>query len=147
MIVTACLQPHAVGAGFPTPLDGVRQQQHSSIRLDVAEWYRENIGLVIGLFCSESFTEAGIDWLADDLEVPKSDISNINIKGRVEIKLADGREEVKSLKAFGKYARPACLYCMDYSADNADIGMGGIVGFIVVALFLPILKVMDSFQD
>lgn len=119
------IAPLAV-VGVPCQVDGVRQQQHSSIRLDVAEWYRKNIGLVIGLFCSESFTEKGIDWIAEDLGVPKRDITNINIKGRVEIKLRDGREEVKSLKAFGKYARPACLYCMDYSADNADIGMGGI---------------------
>ena len=87
---------------------------------------QENIGLVIGLFCSEAFTEKGIDWLAEDLDVPKREISNINIKGRVEIKLRDGREEVRSLKAFGKFARPACLYCMDYAADNADIGLGGI---------------------
>ncbi|MCP4876745.1 MAG: hypothetical protein GY896_14895, partial [Gammaproteobacteria bacterium] len=62
----------------------------------------------------------------DDLGVSKRDVSNINIKGRLEIKLRDGREETRSLKAFGKYARPACLYCMDYAADNADIGLGGI---------------------
>ena len=119
------VSPLAV-VGVPCQVDGVRQQQFSSIRLDVAEWYRENIGLVIGLFCSEAFTEKGIDWLAEDLNVPKRDITNINIKGKVEIKLRDGREEVRSLKAFGKFARPACLYCMDYAADNADIGLGGI---------------------
>ena len=115
-----------VVVGVPCQVNGVRQQQFSSIRLDVAEWYQENISLVVGLLCSEAFTEKGIDWLAEDLEVPKKDIVNINIKGRVEIKLRDGREEVKSLKQFGKYARPACLYCMDYSADNADIALGGI---------------------
>jgi coenzyme F420 hydrogenase subunit beta len=115
-----------VVVGVPCQVNGVRQQQFSSIRLDVAEWYQENISLVVGLLCSEAFTEKGIDWLAEDLEVSKKDIVNINIKGRVEIKLRDGREEVKSLKKFGKYARPACLYCMDYSADNADIALGGI---------------------
>ena len=78
------------------------------------------------MFCSESFTEEGIDALSAELEVPKHEIKNINIKGKVIIKLEDGREESKSLKAFGKYARPACLYCMDYAADNADIGLGGI---------------------
>ena len=119
------IAPLAV-VGVPCQVDGVRQQQFSSIRLDVAEWYRQNIGLVIGLFCSEAFTEKGMDSLADDLGVSKRDVSNINIKGRLEIKLRDGREETRSLKAFGKYARPACLYCMDYSADNADIGLGGI---------------------
>lgn len=119
------IKPIAV-VGVPCQVDGVRQQQFSSIRLDVAKWYQENIKLVIGLFCSESFTEDGIQSLADDLEVTKADIKNINIKGKVVIQLEDGREELKSLKAFGKYARPACLYCMDYSADNADIGLGGI---------------------
>lgn len=119
------IAPLAV-VGVPCQVDGVRQQQFSSIRLDVAEWYRQNIGLVIGLFCSEAFTEKGMDSLADDLGVSKRDVSNINIKGRLEIKLRDGREETRSLKAFGKYARPACLYCMDYAADNADIGLGGI---------------------
>ena len=119
------IAPLAV-VGVPCQVDGVRQQQFSSIRLDVAEWYRQNIGLVIGLFCSEAFTEKGLDSLADDLGVSKRDVANINIKGRLEIKLRDGREETRSLKAFGKYARPACLYCMDYAADNADIGLGGI---------------------
>ena len=119
------IAPLAV-VGVPCQVDGVRQQQFSSIRLDVAEWYRQNIGLVIGLFCSEAFTEKGMDSLADDLGVSKRDVANINIKGRREIKLRDGREETRSLKAFGKYARPACLYCMDYAADNADIGLGGI---------------------
>jgi coenzyme F420 hydrogenase subunit beta len=119
------IKPLAV-VGVPCQVDGVRQQQFSSIRLDVAKWYQQNIKLVIGLYCSESFTEEGIGSLAEDLEVTKADIKNINIKGKVVVQLADGRVENKSLKAFGKYARPACLYCMDYAADNADIGMGGI---------------------
>ena len=54
------IAPLAV-VGVPCQVDGVRQQQFSSIRLDVAEWYRQNIGLVIGLFCSEAFTEKGMD--------------------------------------------------------------------------------------
>ena len=119
------IKPIAV-VGVPCQVDGVRQQQYSSIRLDVAKWYEQNIKLVIGLFCSESFTAEGIDALATELEVDKGDIKNINIKGKVIIQLADGREERKSLKAFGQYARPACLYCLDYAADNADIGLGGI---------------------
>ena len=119
------ISPLAV-VGVPCQVNGVRQMQHSAISLDVAKWYRNNVSLVIGLFCSEAFTEESIDWLADKLEVKKSDITNINIKGRIEVKLRDGREEVASLKAMGKLARPACLYCMDYSADNADIGFGGI---------------------
>ena len=119
------IKPLAV-VGVPCQVNGVRQQQYSSIRLDVAKWYQENIKLVIGLFCSESFTEEGMDALSEELNVPKRDIVNVNIKGKVDIKLRDGRVEVKSLKDFRKFARPACLYCLDYAADNADIGLGGI---------------------
>ena len=92
------ISPLAV-VGVPCQVNGVRQMQHSAISLDVAKWYRNNVSLVIGLFCSEAFTEESIDWLADKLEVKKSDITNINIKGRIEVKLRDGREEVASLKA------------------------------------------------
>ena len=82
--------------------------------------------MVIGLFCSEAFTAEGIDWVSRELDVERRDLAKINIKGKVEVTLRDGREEVLSLKKFGKYARPACLYCMDYAADNSDIGLGGI---------------------
>ena len=105
------IAPLAV-VGVPCQVDGVRQQQFSSIRLDVAEWYRENISLVIGLFCSEAFTAEGIDWVSRELDVERRDLAKINIKGKVEVTLRDGREEVLSLKKFGKYARPACLYCI-----------------------------------
>ena len=70
------IKPLAV-VGVPCQVDGVRQQQFSAIRLDVAKWYQENIKLVIGLFCSESFTEAGIDALAEELAVEKKEKQRI----------------------------------------------------------------------
>ena len=33
--------------GVPCQVDGVRQQQYSSIRLEVAKWYQKNVSLVI----------------------------------------------------------------------------------------------------
>ena len=52
------------------------------------------------------------------------------------ITLSDGREEIMPLKDFHPYARTACLYCLDYAADNADIGVGGIglTGWTFVAV-------------
>ena len=119
------VRPLAV-VGVPCQVDGVRQQQYSSIRLDVANWYQKHVKLVIGLFCSESFTGESIQALSEQLNVPRKDIVNINVKGKIVVKLRDGREEILSLKEFRKYARPACLYCRDYAAENADIGVGGI---------------------
>ncbi len=53
-------------------------------------------------------------------------IDNINIKGKVVVRLDDGEVINASLKQYREWARPACLYCLDYGAENADIGAGGI---------------------
>jgi coenzyme F420 hydrogenase subunit beta len=90
------------------------------------KWYRENIKLVLGLFCSEAFTHESLSALASEYNCDRKEIDNINIKGKVIIRLTDGRVEEKSLKEFQTYARPACLYCQDYATEQADIGAGGI---------------------
>lgn len=112
--------------GVPCQVDGVRLQQNSSINLDMSRWYRENISLVFGLFCSESFTNESIRKLAEIIEVEPARIENINIKGKVVIRLDDKEIRNVSLKTYREWARPACLYCLDYGAENADIGAGGI---------------------
>lgn len=119
------IRPIAV-VGVPCQVDGMRQQQYSSIRLEVAKWYQKNVTLVIGLFCSESFTHEHIKYIADELKVEPKDIVKVNVKGKVIVSLRDGREIIMKLKEFHQFARPACLYCLDYSAEHADIGVGGI---------------------
>ncbi len=112
--------------GVPCQVDGTRLQQNSSIRLELANWYRKNISLVIGLFCSEAFTHESIDKLAAMIEVDPASIENINIKGKVVARLDGGEVRSVSLKKYREFARPACLYCLDYGAENADIAAGGI---------------------
>lgn len=119
------VRPLAV-VGVPCQVEGMRQQQYSSIRLEMAQWYQKNVNLVIGLFCSESFTGESIQALAQRLHVDPQEIVNINVKGKVVVRLRGGREEIIPLKEYRKYARPACLYCLDYAADHADISVGGI---------------------
>jgi len=119
------IHPIAV-VGVPCQVDGIRQQQYSSIRLEVAKWYQKNVTLVIGLYCSESFTHEHIKYIADELNVEPVDIVKVNVKGKVIINLRDGREIIMKLKDFHPFARPACLYCLDYSAEHADLGVGGI---------------------
>ena len=119
------IAPLAV-VGVPCQVDGVRLQQNSSIRLAMADWYRSNISLVIGLFCSESFTHESIGKLGEMLEVDPERIDNINIKGKVVVRLDDGEVMTTSLKKYRDFARPACLYCLDYGVENADIAAGGI---------------------
>jgi len=112
--------------GVPCQVDGVRLQQNSSIRLKVSQWYRENITLVFGLFCSESFTNESIEKLGEIIEEDPKTIENINIKGKVIIRLDNKDVKEVSLKQYREWARPACLYCLDYGGENADIGAGGI---------------------
>lgn len=119
------VRPLAV-VGVPCQVDGVRLQQNSSIRLEIANWYRENISLVIGLFCSEAFTHESIIKLGEMIDVAPERIENINIKGKVVVRLDDGEVRTASLKKYRDFARPACLYCLDYGAENADIAAGGI---------------------
>jgi coenzyme F420 hydrogenase subunit beta len=119
------ITPLAV-VGVPCQVDAVRLQQYSGIRISMANWYRRNVSLVIGLFCSESFTHESIEKLGEMIGVDPLRIENINIKGKVVVRLDDGEVIDASLKEYGKWARPACLYCVDYSTENADIGAGGI---------------------
>lgn len=112
--------------GVPCQIDGVRLQQNSSIRSAMSSWYRSNVALSIGLFCSEAFTHESIARLAETIDVDPERIENINIKGKVVVRLDDGEVINTSLKEYRKWARPACLYCLDYSAEHADIGAGGI---------------------
>jgi len=112
--------------GVPCQVDGVRLQQNSSIRLNVSAWYRKNVSLVFGLFCSESFTNESINKLGEIIGEDPKKIENINIKGKVIIRLENKEVKTVSLKKYREWARPACLYCLDYGAENADIGAGGI---------------------
>ncbi|MET0379788.1 MAG: Coenzyme F420 hydrogenase/dehydrogenase, beta subunit C-terminal domain [Spongiibacteraceae bacterium] len=125
--VTENIGPIAV-VGVPCQVEGVRLQQNSSIRMAMPQWVKKNVSLVIGLFCSESFTHQSINKLGEMLEVDPKRIDNINIKGKVVVRLDDRNGEVRtvSLKKYRDFARPACLYCTDYGAENADIGCGGI---------------------
>ncbi len=112
--------------GVPCQIDGLRLQQNSSIRFSVSTWYRKNITLTFGLFCSESFSNESIEKLAEIIGEDPASIENINIKGGVIIRLENKEVKTVSLKRYREWARPACLYCLDYGAENADIGAGGI---------------------
>lgn len=114
--------------GVPCQINGVRLQQHSSIKSEMANWYRKNIKLTIALACSEAFTHESLEKLGEMLDIDPKRIDNINIKGKVVVRLddPDGEVLVAPLKKYRDFARPACLYCTDYSGETADIGVGGI---------------------
>jgi coenzyme F420 hydrogenase subunit beta len=119
------VRPVAV-VGVPCQVDGVRLEQHTALRSAMSSWFRSNVALTVGLFCSESFTHESIGKLGRMIGVAPERIEHVNIKGKVVVRLDDGTTVTASLKQYREFARPACLYCRDYSAEHADIGMGGI---------------------
>ncbi len=121
----ADVNPIAV-VGVPCQINGLRYQQNSAISQSMVKWLRKNVALTIGLFCSEAFTHESLDKLAEIIGTERRKIRNINIKGKVVVRLDDGEVREASLKKYREFARPACLYCTDYSAELADIGAGGI---------------------
>ncbi len=119
------VHPIAV-VGVPCQVEGLRHQQASGVPLQINRWLQRNVTLVIGLFCSESFTHESISAIAERFDVKRTDVENINIKGKIVVRLSDGRTENLSLKEFRTYARPACDFCTDYAAERSDIALGGI---------------------
>ena len=70
--------------------------------MEINRWYRSNVSLVIGLYCSEAFTFESVSSIAEDYKVPLSAIENINIKGKVIVRFDSGKEEVLPLKDYQK---------------------------------------------
>jgi coenzyme F420 hydrogenase subunit beta len=113
--------------GVPCQINGLRHVQNGAAELfSFNDWYKKNVIFTLGLFCSEVFTHKGLEYLSGAISVPLENIVNINVKGRIISKTKDGREIVSSLKDMRKYMRPSCNFCWDYSAELADISLGGI---------------------
>ena len=113
--------------GVPCQINGLRHIQYGpSEGFDFTSWFRKNVVLSIGLFCSEVFTYEGLVDLSKRIDVPLGDIVNINVKGKIVSKTTEGKTIISSLKDMRKYMRHACNYCWDYPAELADISLGGI---------------------
>lgn len=113
--------------GVPCQINGLRHSQTGETAdFDFTSWYRKKVVFSVGLFCSEVFTNKGLDDLSLRTKIPLSEIANINVKGKIISKTREGNENVSSLKQMRKFMRPACYNCWDYSAELADISCGGI---------------------
>jgi len=119
------VRPLAV-VGVPCQVTGVRLEQNAGFSAAMAGWYRDGVALTIGLFCSEAFTHESVGRLAEMFGVPAERIAHVNIKGKVVVRLDDGTELSGSLRRYRELARPACLYCLDYAAEHADLSAGGL---------------------
>jgi coenzyme F420 hydrogenase subunit beta len=88
----------------------------------------DRIQYYFGLFCSGGFefgprrrarleAMGGFSW---------PQVERVNLKERLQIHLTGGEQADIPLERMDFMIRPACRYCRDYSAELADISMGGL---------------------
>ena len=91
--------------------------------------YHSRVALIIGLLCSETFEfEPFItETMVEKRGVDVNQVRKINIKGKVIVYPKDGGEPVLiPLKEVRPMARSHCHHCPDFTAEHADISLGGL---------------------
>ncbi|MGH8941150.1 MAG: Coenzyme F420 hydrogenase/dehydrogenase, beta subunit C-terminal domain, partial [Actinomycetes bacterium] len=81
----------------------------------------------IGLLCSKTFDDAIFEELLEaKYGLKRAEIKKMNIKGRLQIWMHDGRYVEVPLKECHAFTREGCKLCPDFAAEHADISTGGI---------------------
>jgi coenzyme F420 hydrogenase subunit beta len=90
--------------------------------------YVEKLKLTIGLMCSGCFSYEGLveNHIKRKLGINPSDIIKISIKGNLQLTMNSGETEIIPLKKVQRYIRTSCLPCADFSAELADVSVGGL---------------------
>jgi coenzyme F420 hydrogenase subunit beta len=93
----------------------------------IKRWTRP-IKLVIGLMCCETFDYDAfmIGKVEQEMQIPLSRITKVNVKGRVIVTLEDGRDIEIPLKDARPFANEWCHHCPDFAAEHADLSCGGL---------------------
>jgi len=81
-----------------------------------------------GLFCWEnfSFDDLQKDELGRQYDFRLADVIKVNVREDFNIHLRDGQIIHVPLDVIDSLARPACLFCPDFSAEFSDVSFGGI---------------------
>ncbi|MFX0065299.1 MAG: Coenzyme F420 hydrogenase/dehydrogenase, beta subunit C-terminal domain [Candidatus Hermodarchaeota archaeon] len=108
--------------GLPCHIEALRNLQTSQFDITFAK----NIALVIGLFCSKSFSHNEF-MQASKETVGKEKIRKFDMKGKNFFIYTEKDKEYKvPLKNLDEFARNACKLCLDYTAELADISAGSV---------------------
>ncbi|MEM2538993.1 MAG: Coenzyme F420 hydrogenase/dehydrogenase, beta subunit C-terminal domain [Candidatus Bathyarchaeia archaeon] len=109
---------------------GTPCQIHAFRRMEMLplKKYADAVKFTAGLFCSESFTYEGLvkDFLQGKMGIELSEVVKVNIKGKMILKMRSNEVKALSLKEVKDYACKFCRVCPDFSAELADISVGGL---------------------
>ena len=109
--------------GTPCEVQAVRMIQQVPLRK-----YGDAIKFTIGLFCTESFSYEGLmlKGIKEGLGLDLKSVAKVNIKGKVLVSTESGEVYKIPLKEAKEYSETKCQYCTDFSAELADISVGGV---------------------
>jgi coenzyme F420 hydrogenase subunit beta len=109
--------------GTPCQIEAIRKIQMISIGNFVGK-----LRLTIGLLCSGSFSYEGLveKYIRQQLGINPSDVRKINIKTRFTLTMKSGEIKQIPLKDVRPYIRKNCSLCRDFSAELADVSVGGL---------------------
>lgn len=105
-----------------------KKAKPTSRQRDFLKDFNDRVDFSVGLFCTEVFRpELMTERIAKDMNIPLTEVSKFNVKGKVLIYKKDGDIETIPLEeAMRDYQRPECAHCGDFSAEMADIACGGV---------------------
>jgi len=109
--------------GMPCQIQAVRKAQFFEFK-SRQEWPRR-IKVTLGLFCAESFPYRELVKLVESKGMSMAKIKKWDIKGKLLGYHDEGVLKIP-LKEAKKYARENCHYCLDYTAELADISVGAV---------------------
>ncbi len=112
--------------GLPCVVQAIARMRASENDLLVP--YANAVRLVIGLFCTESFDyERLVEGKLKAVHgIEPWQIRRLDVKGKLEVMLADGNALVLPLKELEDCIRPGCASCTDLTAPSADISAGAV---------------------
>jgi coenzyme F420 hydrogenase subunit beta len=113
---------HVALVGTPCQVEAVRKMQ--CLRVLPSDL----VSYTIGLFCTENFAydARGRQRLEAKLGIRFEDIMKLNIKKDLIVTLHSGTTLHVPFEEIDEVARPACLACMEFANDYADISVGGL---------------------
>lgn len=111
--------------GTPCQIKAFRRME--SGKLDATK-LRSNVKLLVGLFCTESFSYSNvIKIVKNELGKKIGDIKKMDIRqGDFTIYGKDNSKESIPVKDLKKYVTIPCTICDDYCAELADIAVGSV---------------------
>jgi coenzyme F420 hydrogenase subunit beta len=111
--------------GVPCQTEFIRKLMTTKVKK-----YHSRVALILGLLCSETFEFQPFvtETMVEKRGIDPNEVRKINIKGKVIVYPKDETAEPVNipLKEVRPMARSHCHHCPDFTAEHADISLGGL---------------------